>query len=37
MESRPCYGEEYTLRQAISQEKKTQMFNDLKDGVGFVI
>lgn len=37
MQRRPCYGEDYTLRGAITQEKKEQMKRDLTDGPGYVI
>lgn len=36
MATRPCYGEEYTLRKGITKEMKDQMFEDLKSGAGFV-
>lgn len=36
MTQRPLYGEEYTLRKSISQEKKSKMISDLYDGIGFV-
>ena len=36
MKERPCYGEEYTLRENISIDKRQQMFEDLKSGFGFV-
>jgi maltose O-acetyltransferase len=37
MKSRPCYGEEYTTRQNINEEKKSQMIRELQTGVGFVV
>ena len=36
MESVPCYGEEYTIRQNIDDKKKEQMIKELSDGFGFV-
>lgn len=36
MEKSPCYGEEYTLRQNISMEKKIQQKKDLKGKIGYV-
>lgn len=36
MEVLPCYGEEYTLRSSISQEKKDQMKEELKASGGYV-
>lgn len=36
IKSSPCYGEEYTLREAIDDTKKTQMKNDLKGKTGYV-
>lgn len=36
MEARPCYGEEYTTRKNVSSEMKTQMIEELKEGIGFV-
>ncbi|RZJ70836.1 acyltransferase [Flavobacterium sp.] len=36
MQTRPVYGEEYTLRNGITDEMKRQMFEELKSGVGFV-
>lgn len=37
LRTRPCYGEEYTMRSPITQEMKDQMYRELRDGVGFVI
>lgn len=37
MEERPCYGEEYTVRQDVDEKRKEQMRKDLSDGVGFVV
>jgi maltose O-acetyltransferase len=37
LKTRPCYGEDYTIRGAITKEKKEQMYRELQDGVGFVI
>lgn len=36
MESRPVYGEDFTLRGNITPEKKCQQFEELKNGFGFV-
>lgn len=36
MESRPVYGEDFTLRGNITPEKKRQQFEELKSGFGFV-
>lgn len=36
MQFRPCYGEVFTLRKAISPEKKDRMNRELEDGYGFV-
>lgn len=36
MKLRPCYGEEFTLRQGVNDDKKNQMNNALEDGIGFV-
>lgn len=36
MERSPCYGEEYTLRQNISMEKRIQQKNDLKGKIGYI-
>lgn len=36
-EERPCYGEEYTVRQDVDEKRKEQMRKDLSDGVGFVV
>lgn len=36
MKQRPCYGNEYTLSGNISQQMKQKMFEDLKNGFGFV-
>ena len=36
MEERPCYGEEYTMRFNVNEEKKKQMNKELSDGWGFV-
>lgn len=35
--SRPTYGESWTLRGGISNAEKTQMFETLKGGIGFVV
>jgi maltose O-acetyltransferase len=37
MKTRPCYGEDYTLRGPITKEKKEQMYRELQDGIGFVM
>ena len=37
MKSRPCYGEEYTTRLNIDEEKKALMRRELETGVGFVV
>lgn len=36
METAPCYGPEYTLRESISPEKKDEMRRALENGIGFV-
>ena len=36
-EHRPCYGEEYSLRQNPSLEKRRQMRKELEDGFGFIV
>jgi maltose O-acetyltransferase len=36
IKNRPIYDESYTLRGAISNEKKQKMIDDLKDGIGYV-
>lgn len=36
MQNRPCYDDSYTLRGNVSDEKKNQMFEELKSGYGFV-
>ena len=36
IQTRPVYGGEYTLRQNMSEEKKTQQKQELSDGIGFV-
>lgn len=36
METAPCYGEDYTLRQAVSEEKKQQQKRELKGRMGYV-
>jgi maltose O-acetyltransferase len=37
MKIRPCYGEEYTTRKNIDEEKKVLMRRELQAGVGFVV
>lgn len=37
MESRPCYGEEFSLRSNPSMEKRFQMRHELEDGFGFIV
>lgn len=32
----PCYDERYTLRKNITQKKKVQQIEDLKNGIGYV-
>ena len=36
METRPVYGEEYSLRSNPSIELRRKMFDDLRDGPGFI-
>lgn len=36
MKCSPCYGDEYTLRKAVSMEKKLQQRSDLKDKMGYI-
>lgn len=36
MESAPVYGEDYTLRGALTEEKKQQMISELQHGIGYV-
>ena len=36
MESAPCYGEEYTLRQNVSMEKRMEQKNALSGGIGYI-
>lgn len=36
MNSAPCYGEEYTLRQNVSMEKRMQQKKELNDKVGYI-
>lgn len=36
METSPCYGEAYTTRKNVDEEKKAQMNTELHDGWGFV-
>lgn len=36
MKTAPCYGEEYTLRQNISMEKRMQQKADLKGEIGYI-
>lgn len=36
MQTRPVYGDEYTLRQNMSDEKKAQQKRELAGGIGFV-
>ena len=36
IKTRPLYGEEYTLRKNISEEKKREMIVELEDGIGYV-
>lgn len=37
MKTRPCYGEEYSLRSNPSMSMREQMRKDLEDGVGFIV
>lgn len=36
MKNSPIYGEEYTLRNNVDNEKKHVMYNDLKDKIGYI-
>ena len=36
METAPCYGPEYTLREGVSMEKRKEMRNALENGIGYV-
>lgn len=36
MKESPCYGEEYTLRQNVDDNKKIQMYKELENKMGFV-
>ena len=36
MKASPCYGEEYTLRQNVDNNKKTQMYKELENKMGFI-
>lgn len=36
MENSPCYGEEYTLRQNVSMEKRREQKEDLKSKIGYI-
>lgn len=37
MEQSPCYGEEFTLRQDVSMEKRIQQKEELKDKIGYIV
>lgn len=37
MKTRPCYGEEYSLRSNPPMSVREQMRKDLEDGVGFIV
>ena len=37
MQEFPCYGEEYTLRQGVSMEKRLQQKEELKNKKGYII
>lgn len=37
MQNSPCYGEEYTIRKNISNEKKDQMRKELSNSIGYVV
>ena len=36
MKESPCYGEEYTLRQNVDDNKKSQMYKELENKMGFI-
>lgn len=36
METAPCYGEEFTLRQNVSMEKRLQQKEELTDKIGYI-
>lgn len=36
MEERPIFDEEWTIRGNITNDKKIDMFDRLKDGIGYV-
>lgn len=36
MDESPCYGDEYTLRKGINNEKKEEMYNNLDGKMGYV-
>lgn len=36
MSNAPCYGEEYTLRQNVSMEKRMKQKEELKEGIGYI-
>lgn len=37
MESVPCFGAEYTVRQGVSAHMKAEMNERMKDGIGYVV
>lgn len=37
MKSAPCYGEEYTLRQNVSMERRMEQKEALGDGIGYIV
>ena len=37
MEEAPCYGEEYTLRAAVSIEKRMEQKENLKGKIGYIV
>lgn len=36
MKNRPCYGDDYTLRENVSKKRREKMYEDLISGFGFV-
>ena len=36
METAPCYGEDYTLRQNVSMEKRLQQKEELTGKIGYI-
>ena len=37
MKTAPCYGEDYTLRQAVSMEKRMEQKDALSDKIGYIL